>query len=64
MTDEGPEISWSPDLRTATPARVYKIYGMKTLGSKLSSVDVTALTPAERKALDYRFFYVTVSLSE
>lgn len=64
MTDEGPEISWSPDLRTATPARVYKIYAMKTLGSKLSSVDVTALTPAERKALDYRFFYVTVSLSE
>lgn len=64
MTDEGPEISWSPDLSTATPARVYKIYAMKTLGSKLSSVDVTTLTPAERKALGYRFFYVTVSLPQ
>lgn len=62
MTDEGPEISWSPDLSTATPARVYKIYAMKTLGSKLSSVDVTTLTPAERKALGYRFYYVTVGL--
>ena len=64
MTEEGPEISWSPDLSSATPARVYNIYAMKTLGSKLSSVDVTTLTPAERKALGYRFFYVTVSLPQ
>ena len=62
MTEEGPEISWSPDLSSATPARVYNIYAMKTLGSKLSSVDVTTLTPAERKALGYRFYYVTVGL--
>jgi len=63
MTDGTPHVTWLPDLSSATPARVYKVYGMKTLGARLSATDVTSLLPADRKAEGYRFFYVTVTLA-
>ena len=63
MTDGAPVVTWLPDLSSATPARVYKVYGMKALGARLSATDVTSLSPAERKAEGYKFFYVTVTLA-
>ena len=63
MTDDAPVVTWSPDLSSATPARVYKVYGMKTLGARLYATDVTSLSPAERKSAGYKFFYVTVTLA-
>ncbi len=63
MSNDAPHVSWTPDLSSATPARVYRVYGMKTLGARLYATDVTSLSPAERKSAGYKFFYVTVSLA-
>ncbi|MCQ2390147.1 MAG: leucine-rich repeat protein [Kiritimatiellae bacterium] len=61
MTAEGPVITWSPDL--SDEGRVYTIYGMKNLTDRQKPTDVTALTPAERQAAGYRFFFVAVRLA-
>ncbi len=63
MSNGAPHVSWTPDLSSATPARVYRVYGMKTLGARLYATDVTSLSPAERKSAGYKFFYVTVTLA-
>ena len=63
MADGEPHVTWLPDLSSATPARVYKVYGMKTLGARLYATDVTSLSPAERKSAGYKFFYVTVRMA-
>lgn len=61
MTAEGPVITWSPDL--SDEGRVYTIYGMKNLTDRQKPTVVTALTPAERQAAGYRFFFVAVRLA-
>lgn len=63
VTNEIPYVSWTPDLSSATPAREYKVYGLKTLGPRLVPVDVTTLSPVQRKEAGYMFFYVTVKLA-
>ena len=63
ITDGLPYVSWSPDLSTANPARVYKVYGIRSLGSDMFPTDVTALSPIARKMAGYKYFYVTVTLS-
>jgi len=63
VTNEIPYVSWTPDLSSASPAREYKVYGLKTLGPRLVPVDVTTLSPVQRKEAGYMFFYVTVKLA-
>ena len=63
MTAEGPVITWTPVLPAAEAAlRVYAVWGAKKLGADAVWQDVTALTPAERKAQGWRFFHVTVRM--
>lgn len=63
MTAEGPVITWTPVLDEAEAAlRVYAVWGAKKLGADAVWRDVTALTPAERKAQGLRFFHVTVRM--
>ncbi len=53
VTDDGVELTWSPDLRKADPARVYTVFGK------------TALGDAAWEAVDYsthHFFRVEVNL--
>ena len=54
--DGTPRITWSPDLSTNEPRRVYTVYGKPTLDAS----DWTPVTDANRKSL--RFFKVTVDL--
>ncbi|MCQ2368511.1 MAG: leucine-rich repeat protein [Kiritimatiellae bacterium] len=61
MTDDGPVITWTPDL--SEKGRVYTIYGMKNLTDKQKATDVTAMTPGEIKAAGYRFFFMSVRLA-
>lgn len=61
MTDDGPVITWTPDL--SSKGRIYTIYGMKNLTDKQKAVDVTAMTPGEIKSAGYRFFFMSVRLA-
>lgn len=52
-----PTIAWSPDLRAATPARVYSVLGKTALGD----VEWTPVTDANRATM--RFFKVAVEMA-
>lgn len=52
-----PTIAWSPDLRAATPARVYSVLGKTALGD----AEWTPVTDANRATM--RFFKVAVEMA-
>ena len=54
--DGAPRITWSPDLRTAQPPRVYTVYGKPTL----DAADWAPVTDENRGKM--RFFKVTVEI--
>ena len=54
--DGTPQITWSPDLRTAQPPRVYTVYGKPTL----DAADWAPVTDENRGKM--RFFKVTVEI--
>lgn len=53
-----PTIVWTPDLRAATPARVYSVFGKVALGD----ATWTPVTDANRENM--RFFKVAVEMAE